>query len=822
MTTSTSIVDSCADGREKQLNAVLLQVMRSLEKGIQIDRPGVLAAYPELAAELEEFFAGRECLQRVAGRELVRPRPAGPFDETTAIGDFRLLREVGRGGMGVVYEAHQLSLDRHVALKVLPCAAALDPRQLQRFKNEAHAAALLNHPNIVPIYSVGCEQGTHYYAMQFIEGQSVAGLITELRRSRADTAHAAPGHTFTNRVEPPDGAPATNRPQTSPLSPSEEAGTPAADTTHSPSKTGDTHRPGWKQDYFRRVADLGMKAAEALEHAHQLGVVHRDVKPANLLLDRRGALWITDFGVALLKSKDGLTSTGELVGTLRYMSPEQAGAQRDLVDQRTDIYSLGATLYELLTLEPPFPANDPGRLVQQILGEEPRSPRSLDRAIPVELEVIVLKAMAKVPAERYASAGELADDLRRFLNDQPILARRPAMLDRLLKWSRRHRTAVVSAVVLLLLVTLGLLVSTVLIAHAAARAEEAYQNERTAAARAEEAYQSERARAEEAREQRERAEESLAQARQVVDFLTQVSAEELGDRPELLPVRQKMLEAALGYYRQFVEQYQADSSVRHDLDASRARVERILGALAAQRLYQQFMLRTMLLEDRSVRQHLRLTERQVQKVLDLSEKLTQQRQEALRGGAALSEQQRGKKLEEMAAANEKAVAAILTAKQGQRLKQIAVQQRGARAFADDATADALKITEEQQVCIRDVLRDAAREEPTLRPGLPLQEMARKAARVEKQAFDRILAVLTPKQRLAWRDLSGEPFRGSFSFTVPSYLVSGMREREREREHHSGKSPSRKPEAEREGHRGGLWKVLENARKKAKGRGREHH
>ena len=179
-------------------------------------------------------------------------------------------------------------------------------------------------------------------------------------------------------------------------------------------------RATWKATYFRRAAHLGAEAATALDHAHQLGVVHRDVKPANVLLDRQGNLWITDFGVALLQSNGGLTMTGELVGTLRYMSPEQAGAQRGLVDHRTDVYSLGMTLYELLTLSPAFEGADPRRLLEQIASEEPRPLRSVDRDIPVELEIIVLKAIAKNPAERYSTAQELADDLQRFLADQPI------------------------------------------------------------------------------------------------------------------------------------------------------------------------------------------------------------------------------------------------------------------------------------------------------------------------------------------------------------------------------------------------------------------
>jgi tetratricopeptide (TPR) repeat protein len=192
------------------------------------------------------------------------------------------------------------------------------------------------------------------------------------------------------------------------------------------------------------VAQLGVQAAEALEHAHQLGVIHRDIKPANVLVDVRGNVWITDFGLAHCQSQGGLTMTGDLVGTLRYMSPEQALAKRAVIDHRTDVYSLGATLYELLTLELAFNGRDRQELLRQIVFDEPRPPRRLSRTIPADLETIVLKAMAKNPAERYASAQEMAEDLERFLTDEPIRARRPSLTRWLARWGRRHKPLVAS------------------------------------------------------------------------------------------------------------------------------------------------------------------------------------------------------------------------------------------------------------------------------------------------------------------------------------------------------------------------------------------
>jgi len=371
------------------------------------------------------------------------------------IGDFRLIREIGRGGMGVVYEAEQVSLRRRVALKVLPYAGALDPRQILRFQNEAKAAACLHHTNIVPVHFVGSERGVHFYAMQFIDGQTLAALVYQLRQP--DTAKEAgpPADEGTTAYQSAAGEPTA---ATEPV---------AAQVTLS------TGGSGRGREYFRKVAELGVQAAEALDHAHQAGIVHRDIKPANLLLDVRVNLWVTDFGLAQLQQGEAnLTLTGELVGTLRYMSPEQALAKRVVIDHRTDVYSLGATLYELLTLRPAFDGKDRQELLRQIAFEEPPRPRRLNRGIPAELETIVLKAMEKNPADRYATAQELADDLRRWLSDQPIRARRPGLLQRLRKWGRRHRGVVVAATITVGVIIIALAASTVVTAAALQRESE--------------------------------------------------------------------------------------------------------------------------------------------------------------------------------------------------------------------------------------------------------------------------------------------------------------------------------------------------------------
>jgi WD40 repeat protein/serine/threonine protein kinase len=431
---------AAAGADEDRLAAALEGYRALLQAGVKPDRREFLARYPDVAGELSECLAGLEFVHEVAPELSAgcAGGPAGGAPPLGELGDFRLVREVGRGGMGIVYEAVQISLNRRVALKVLPFAAALDAKQLQRFKNEAQAAAGLHHTNIVPVYFVGCERGVHFYAMQFIDGRTLADLVRDLRRIGG------------GGVGDPE--------QTRPYAPASGSG--AATVTERAAAAPFTECPAPDPAYVRTVAGLGIQAAEALEHAHQLGVLHRDIKPGNLMVDGRGRLWVTDFGLAQVQSEAGLTRTGDLVGTLRYMSPEQALARPAPLDHRTDVYSLGATLYELLTLRPVFGGTGQQELLRQIALEEPRPPRRLNRAVPQELETVVLKALEKNPADRYATAQDLADDLKRFLEDRPIQARRPTLLRRARKWVRRRPAAAaclaMTGVALLALALLGI------------------------------------------------------------------------------------------------------------------------------------------------------------------------------------------------------------------------------------------------------------------------------------------------------------------------------------------------------------------------------
>ncbi len=499
---------------------------------------------PEIEAYVREHPEAADTLRRVLPTLAAMHATPETLDEAAEpqgtphlgqLGDFRLIREIGRGGMGVVYEAEQISLQRRVALKVLPSVGMLDRRQLRRFQIEAQAAAQLHHSHLVPVYGVGSERGTHYYAMQYIEGQSLREILRELRARETgdrenpdgfETDRAGPlaasllAGRFSARDQASHSHDDHEPTRTDPLPPTSGGTHDSVGETSSSvvsaltSTTSTRSRP-----YFRSVATLVVQAAEALEHAHANGVVHRDVKPGNLLVDTDGQLWVTDFGLAQIQNNVEVTLSGDVLGSARYMSPEQASAKHAVMDHRTDVFSLGVTLYELLTLTPAFDGPDREAVLRTLVGTDPSPPRKLNPAIPVELETIVLKAIRKDPADRYETAGALATDLRRFLEDRPILARRPTVPQRVAKWARRNQPVVWAAAAVLLLATAASTVNAYLIWQHQQATQEALAEARKQRRVAERARRRAEENAAAAEKQRKLAARRASQADAVVDFL---------------------------------------------------------------------------------------------------------------------------------------------------------------------------------------------------------------------------------------------------------------------------------------------------------------
>jgi len=448
---------------DEQLGEAIEVYLALAEAGTPPDPEVFAARYPELEADLAAALEGLALVQGLVGRSGGHGPGVG-LETGRRIAGYRIVRELGRGGMGVVYEAVHVGLDRPVALKVLGGHAAPDPNGRRRFLNEARTAAGLHHTHIVPVFDVGQVGGLCYYAMQRIEGSGLDVVVRHLRRDRGTGAGSTPGANtprlsrFGLRLSSgPRGSTPTVRDtprgsgsETGLWTAGAGAGAGAASAAaHGPDVWAALGAPGAIDDdtpppfdpprgsgYYRWVAEVGRQAAEALGHAHRRGVIHRDVKPSNLLVDGRGLVWVADFGLARRLADPGLTQHDSLLGTPRYMSPEQTRVGP--VDGRSDLYSLGATLYELLTLRPPFEGRSAAELVEQIAGREPPPPRQSDPRVPRDLETIVLKLLSKRPADRYPAAAALAEDLTRFLNFEPVQARRISLGGRLWRFARRH------------------------------------------------------------------------------------------------------------------------------------------------------------------------------------------------------------------------------------------------------------------------------------------------------------------------------------------------------------------------------------------------
>ena len=751
--------------------------LERVDRGERPDVAEFAGRYPAIARILRDLLPA-VCSIHDSSADVAAPPPAalGGPEIDGQLGDFRLQREVGRGGMGVVYEAVQISLGRRVALKVLPMAAALDPRQLQRFRLEAQAAAHLHHSHIVPIYSVGCERGVYYYAMQFIEGRTLAEVIDQRRRQAAKRGR--------ERLD--DCSATSDMPATCDW----PASARAAETSPNARATAATvslEAGPLEQDrtFLRSAAILGIQVAEALEHAHTMGVIHRDIKPANLLLDVESNLYVTDFGLARLQDSPGVTLTGDVAGTLRYMSPEQALAQHGLVDHRTDIYSLGVTLYELLTSTPAFDATNRHAILRQISQDEPIAPRKRNPAIPLDLETIILKAMAKEPERRYATAKAMADDLRRFLEHRPIQARRPTLIESAAKWARRHRGLVAAGVAALLVATLGLAASTALVAREQWKTKAAYDQLSAEQQRTRAAYDAEA-------KQRTNAEKSFRQARQIVDFFIEVGEQELADKPELQDLRRVLLASALDYYQDFIEQARDDPSLQSQLSQTHLRVASILEEIGTRAEALEALERAKQLQEGLVRRHpstpefqrgLRtvyrrfgsmrggrelflLSNESVQKDLQLAPEqiealaqLRRKRDAAFDIRRDLSPEEFEAKFEELRK-QEKSLTELLTARQQTRLKQIGLQQRGPAAFADPEVVASLKLSPEQQQTIRR-LQDETHEfvRGSFRPGPLRTEEWEQIKQTWSKTWEKVLGVLTDEQMARWKELIGEPFTG---------------------------------------------------------------
>jgi serine/threonine protein kinase/tetratricopeptide (TPR) repeat protein len=513
--------------------------------------------------------------------------PDGAGTDLLRLGDYRILRELGRGGMGVVYEAERESLRVRVALKVMHPTFRTDATRLRRFHAEARSAARLHHTNIVPVFDFGDQDGICYYAMQLISGIGLNQLIDDVRRLRS-SVEAAPisGGAETRSNDPaapaapislslisaslltggfatgstpgagkdPTATVAIERPEAGKTAHSVATLGAGPGTDADPGISGSMFPGRFESAYQREVARIGAQVADALDYAHSQGVIHRDIKPSNLLLDERGAVWVTDFGLAKLSDGEDLSHSHELVGTLRFMAPERF---EGVSDPRSDLYALGATLYELLALKPAFAERDPARLIRQIAEQPVVPPRQHDHRISRDLETIVLKALAKDPKHRFADAGEMRDELRRVLEGRPIRSRPVGPAERTWRWCKRN------PIVASLLATVAGLTLALAIGSTAAwlRLRTSYD---------------------EVRLERNRAEANFRDARQAVDdSFTRVSESALLDAPGMQPLRKQLLEDALRYYQGFVRRLGDRPEARADLAAAFTRVATIVSEIGS-------------------------------------------------------------------------------------------------------------------------------------------------------------------------------------------------------------------------------------------------
>lgn len=514
--TDPSLLRGLNDEQQSRLTKLLDEYLVGLENGESLDSDEIVRQNPDLGSVFHAYLEKLRALYGVAaGMHPTLDAPSVPLPADKQLGDFLLHHEIGRGGMGVVYEASQQSLDRRVAIKLLPLASMLDSNQIARFKNEAHAAGLLQHPHIVPIHSVGSHQGVHYYAMQFIDGIALDAWVRERREEKIAGELAVESETSSGE---------------------------------SRAESAERKRDAWKQ-----VVQWGIDIADALHVAHENGVVHRDVKPSNLMLDRSGKIWVTDFGLARCQTEMSLTRSGDVIGTMRYMSPEQSRGQSALIDGRADEYSLAATLYECLTLRYAHEGEDAATILKKIDNEEVIPLHLLRPDLPRDLGTVIAKAMSKGREDRYETAKEFAEDMDRVLRGEPTIARPPSMSDRLIRLASKHRRVALSAA---LIVTLGLVGSAIYNAKLAAAKSVSDSN-------------------------LARATRSELLARGAIDRLGAQMAESLAHIPGADSVRREYLLETLQYYELFAAEVKDDPALREDLAMTLAKVGDLQSELGA-------------------------------------------------------------------------------------------------------------------------------------------------------------------------------------------------------------------------------------------------
>lgn len=438
---------------EERLGQILDELVAQARRGATPEVEKRCTENPDIADQIRDLFSTLYFMEEnkpvaeVAAHEATTPEIVQQANST--IGGYLIVREIARGGMGIVYEAVQLSLQRRVALKVISRHLLQDAKSIERFRREARLASQLHHSNIVPVFDVGEEGEVGYYAMQFISGQSLDQVIREMACLSEDGS-------FTSKFQYSEFGTeiaSQNGDETTALTTDRgsEFSIKQSSTDTRTSTTSKKHPV-----LYRNAARIALQIAEALAYAHQRGILHRDIKPSNILIDSEGNAWVTDFGLARFDDSSGhddpsLTKTGDIVGTLKYLAPERLRGQHD---HRCDIYGLAATLYELILGRPLFQAIDRIHLVDLVTNQEPTRPSSSDRRIPRDLETIILKGLSKEPDKRYQSAQKMADDLRLFLLDRPIQARRVTWMEQTLSWCRRNRAVTGLAIVLLIAVAI--------------------------------------------------------------------------------------------------------------------------------------------------------------------------------------------------------------------------------------------------------------------------------------------------------------------------------------------------------------------------------